>query len=199
MIKDIVERFKQDTKNHTMAVLQDEDVCRHLIFRQPDTNSYYFGIVTWPMHLCIYGDVGTYVFSRLRDMFDFHRGPEFDHIDLNYWEEKLQSTAKPGGHKEYSQKRFKEVLNQYFEEWVEYGDLDDKNLRKEVREELDELACCENEYEAHTRANAFESSSGHTLTDIWEHDFNDFTHHYVWCCLAIRYAITKYDKYKNSY
>ena len=71
------ERFLSDIANHQMTVIRDDVVGRHIRFRRPSTICYGFDLITWPGHLCITGDLGTYVFQRLVDMFEFFRADPF--------------------------------------------------------------------------------------------------------------------------
>jgi len=203
MNKEIVmAQFLKDTKKHLLTIKQDEGLYRHLLLSNPESSACWYGIVTWPGCLCIYGDMGTYVFARLQDMFQFHRGNGFECIDRRYWAEKLEATNKSSGHTEFSSEAFKEALDTYYEEWTQDDPEDDAEIndpvvRKAVREELDDLvARAENEYQAHELARDFESSSGHELRDFWEHDLTRYTHHFTWCCFAIRKAIEVYDRTK---
>lgn len=98
------ERFRQDTSKHEMTVMLDEGLHRHLRFKQPGTNTYCFHLVTWPGFLSIGGDVATYMFSRLPDMFRFFRDPKGG-INPDYWAGKIESTNRNGGHKDFCGER----------------------------------------------------------------------------------------------
>ena len=83
--------FLQDVAQHQIHVIRDDGVYRHVRFKRPDTYCSHFDLITWPGHLCYTGDMGTYVFTRLRDMFDFFRRPDnekWHRIDRRYWAEK---------------------------------------------------------------------------------------------------------------
>ncbi len=84
---DIETRFKKDVSEHQMNVIKNEGVYRHLTFQKPGTSVYYFEIITTPGLLTINGDMGTYVFSRLHDMFEFFGDKQG--INPSYWGEKL--------------------------------------------------------------------------------------------------------------
>lgn len=71
-----VERFLQDVADHKMTVVMDNGVYRHLRFANSDSKlafNQWFDIVTWPGFLAYSGDMGCFVFSRLKDMFEFFR------------------------------------------------------------------------------------------------------------------------------
>lgn len=89
-----MERFLDDVAKHEMTVLADQGNVRHLSFRAPGTVIQHFNLTTWPNHLCVSGDMGTYVFSRLEDMFDFFRENK---INPGYWHEKLKANCTFAG------------------------------------------------------------------------------------------------------
>ena len=65
--------FLRDVAEHEMIVVRDDGVHRHIRFKKPGTSCMHFDLITWPGYLCYTGDMGTYVFSRLTDMFEFFR------------------------------------------------------------------------------------------------------------------------------
>lgn len=85
--------FEDDTKDHKMEVVRDDGLYRHLKFRGKD-GICWFDLVTWPHVLTIHGDCGTFVFTRIEDMFQFFRGPT---INPSYWSEKVVAEDRYGG------------------------------------------------------------------------------------------------------
>jgi len=118
-----VERFLSDVDKHEMSVIRDDGVSRHIRFKRPGTSCYFFDLITWPGHLCISGDCGTYVFQRLEDMFEFFRTDrdygkrkgEKLYANLGYWGEKIVSESRDGGIQEFSVELFKAVIKEYFD------------------------------------------------------------------------------------
>lgn len=82
------EAFLKDVESHRMTVLSDSGVNRSLKFENPNCSNLHFFITTWPGHLCISGDMGTFVFARIHDMFLFFDGKE-PQANMDYWSEKL--------------------------------------------------------------------------------------------------------------
>lgn len=70
-----------------MEVLQDDGLHRHVRFAQPGSGLYRFSLVTWPGHLAVTGDVESFTFARLPDMFEFFGGRR-SQINPSYWAEK---------------------------------------------------------------------------------------------------------------
>jgi hypothetical protein len=211
MGQDVTEQtFLRDVREHAMTVLRDDGIYRHLRYKRLDSGTYWFDIVTWPGQLSFSGDMGSFTFSRLRDMFEFFRTDarrpgEGLKINLGYWAEKIQSTEKNGGHEEFSEERFREVVNDYRLRWVRDGarsGMLTKEQRRELWEAVDEdvlRRACDGEYEAFSAAHEFEYKVGkrtYTLDDFWDHNFRDYTVRFVWCCYAIAWSIKLYDAAK---
>ena len=57
------EQFLKDVQRHAMNELHRDGVYRHLRFRQPENGNMWFELVTWPGHLTIAGDMGTWTFA----------------------------------------------------------------------------------------------------------------------------------------
>ena len=88
----LVDQFNRDIEHHQMTVLHDEGLYRHIRFQNPGNSMYWFDLITWPGSLTIKGDMGTWTFSRLTDMFEFFTG----HINTSYWAEKLDNGTEGG-------------------------------------------------------------------------------------------------------
>jgi hypothetical protein len=92
---EIAARFARDTARHTMTVLHDDGLYRHLLFRDRQHSSYWFELITTPGQLVFSGDGESVVFRRITDMFEFFRWGIWRDGSLNinphYWSEKLTS------------------------------------------------------------------------------------------------------------
>lgn len=181
----VQKRFMADTAKHVMTVLHNDGLYRHLRFRQPDTSVYWFDVITWPGNLVIRGDMGTYAFARLDDMFEFFRSGAG--INPGYWGEKVTA----GETKRYDEDYAHQAAQEYLEEWAEH---EDANTVGRVRQLLRELIADD--------AAADESEFRHGLSRIgepfgdfwWEGDFRPHTAHFLWCCWAIRHAVTAFSE-----
>lgn len=211
-------QFLKDIAKHDMIVIRDEGSNRHIRFKQPGTNNAYFDLITWPGHLCYTGDMGTYVFQRLTDMFAFFRtssveGGDADtlHINVEYWTEKLIAVDgnRGGGKvKAFVEDKFKRVINEYRVQWMRdakaTGALD-KDSRRQLWEAVDdevlyrladgadraELAAYDFCYNPHPK-----KEHGWQFEELFEHDFTEFTTSIRWCCYALAWGIKKYDASK---
>lgn len=212
------EQFRKDTSAHVMTVLRDDGVNRHIRFKRPGTSCMYFDLITWPGCLCYTGDMGTYVFQRLEDMFEFFRAdqahrrdPNKLYINLGYWTEKLiavDGNRSGGKVKEFSEEKFTTVINEYRVQWIrdakESGSLD-KEGRRELWEAVDDEVLRQLEdggdraqyaaYEFHHRPPGTRQY-GWRFNDLFKHDFTEYTHSIVWCCYAIAWGVKTYDTAK---
>lgn len=129
----IEHRFKKDVATHQMKVLQDDGLHKHLEFTRPETYSHHFSITTWPGYLCISGDMGHYLFSRVEDMLGFFRSDRGD-INPHYWAEKVKASSSPPS--EFCPESFEEALKYR----VENFDFNDLLIEEESEEDgiLDE-------------------------------------------------------------
>lgn len=204
--------FLADVRDHKMFVIRDDGRYRHVRFQKPGTSCMHFDLITWPGYLCYCGDMGTYVFSRLEDMFEFFRTDRWQpsrdgrtlFINLGYWSEKLQAVdgQRSGGTaKEFDKDRFECVINEYRLRWIrEYRDKLSKDERRELWEAVRDDVISrldDGEYAAQQAAHDFSHSvkgiRHFEFTDLWDHDFTDYTYRFVWCCYAMAWGIQQYD------
>lgn len=183
------ERFRIETAEHELTILHDAPPLRHLKFRRPGTGIYGFDIITWPGHLCYTGDMGTYVFSRLLDMFEFFRG---ERINPSYWQEKALAVDRTAGIKKFSPERFKERILEWAEEDLPV--VDRMRIEEEVLPSADDGAEA-----AYRAAMDFQAESGqHPFQDFWEADCTEWDHRFLWGCHAIQWGVAQYDWRKTA-
>lgn len=185
----VADVFPADVAGHTLAVKHDDGLYRHLCCQRPGTQQFWFEIVTWPGSLSINGDMGTYMFSRMPDMFQFFRSAS-GRISPSYWAQKLVASS---GHLEFSPAGVA---------WQVKANFDDSSeeLEPETAEALwqaiedDILNALDGADETHTRE-ALDSfdHDGFTFGDVGEWDLQQFTFRFLWCCHAIVWAVAAYD------
>lgn len=116
----IAERFAKETAEHTMQILHDDGLYRHLRFRHPRHGSYWFDLITVPHALIFRGDGESYVFDRLPDMFEFFRSGIWEdgslRINPHYWSEKL--TSDRNCVMKYDQDLFERQVKEYVAEAI---------------------------------------------------------------------------------
>lgn len=200
--------FLKDVQLHAMKIERDDGVYRHLRFAQPENSWLHrFEIVTWPGALCIRGDAGTYVFSRLTDMFAFfrHESTERDGLYINdgYWAEKLIASDCHGrnsdGVMRFDPDEFRAAVSRRYVEHVRSFMRGMPEDRRALRSALDDevLAYADSsEDEAMRAAGSFEHD-GFRLTDFWEVNCRRYTHQFIWSLYAIAWAIGQYDSVKS--
>jgi hypothetical protein len=183
----------------------DIGLYRDLVFKRPGTIVNSFRLITVPGLLLYTGDMGTYEFERLPDMFDFFRGS----MDMGYWAEKCEAADRDGIW-EFSRDKFRQYAEECLAEYKEsdcYRAQVLSNANGPVR--FDEtfrqvVAEAENRNDAQTimeDGNFYPFKLVHAPDifgfDNWELDFNDFTYRFKWCCHAIQWGIKQYDSLKE--
>ncbi len=147
-----------------------------------------------PVNLAIRGDCGTYMFSRVDDMFEFFRGGR---INPGYWAEKT-----PGGVRScrsYS----REVFQQHAAESLADAEQDWPGITAAWKEKVEgdwPEYDVEYEHPAHEALRDFHYplTASHNerrfeFSDSWEWDLTDFNWEYLWCCHAIQWGIGQHD------
>lgn len=184
-------------ENHELSILHNEGLHRYMVFSNKGQNAYRVNITTWPGYLCISGDMGTYVFSRLPDMLSFFNE---DGINPGYWSEKCVSMDKYSKIEEFSIDKFNSNVLTYLKDFIEEDcwnkeDLD--KLSNDIVSELDYLALrfgTNEEYAFYNWANEYgfknKDDDMFEFIDFWDYDCNDYSYGFIWCCYAIKH-ITK--------
>lgn len=192
--------FERETADHELTILRDDGVYRHLRCKAPGMSIYWFDVVTWPGHLYIGGDIDSYCFARIHDMFDFFGdGSKYSWgINPDYWAQKLTMTEqlREGG-EVYSPEAFWAAILEWtrvrLEEygWDEeiYPSLLVGALEREMRVEhwYAEPQLPSDEDEARELVDKY-----FWLFNEQEWNFRDFDTHYLRACWAIVWAIKQY-------
>ena len=187
--------FLKDVEHHAMSIIREDGVCRHVRFRKPGTICMGFDLIAWPGHLCYTGDMGTYVFSRTNDMFEFFRTDRKQpwpgnalHVNLGYWAQKVLAQDKNGGIKAYDQDRAEVMLKEALRDMRRDG----RKTAEERGEIYDEVM------ESIESEEAFHLALRDHFDDSWEWDLTDYTYGFIWCCHAIAWGIQIYDNNSNK-
>lgn len=188
--------FLKHVADHQMTAAHDDGVHRHITFRRPDTINRYFNLTTWPGYLAISGDMGCYVFARLPDMFEFFRG---DGINPGYWGEKLQAIERHGAYRAFSVPFFRDAAVSDFRSVYPPGTPDRMAIWEDFREEVLDgwNGDPQSVEDAVGRVQRYHDPEGKSrFDDFWDHNLEDYTYHFIWCCRAIRWGIQQYDAAK---
>jgi len=202
------DRFLFDVEKHEMEILRDDGIYRHIKFKMPHSFCCAFELITWPGYLCICGDMGTYTFSRINDMFDFFtikksRWNKDQKIRINtgYWAEKLQSQNCHGvstdGPKNYSEEKFKETIRRVYNDFINDYEMPDDEKTVLWQRLEDEVLSAYSEEQARQYASDF-THENFDLCDFWEYDLQEYTHHFIWILYAISWGIEKYKTGKGN-
>lgn len=198
----ILDRFLEDTKNHELTINLDQGLYRDLTIAIPGCSDYHYHITTRPGYLFFSGDMGSFTFSRLPDMFNFFRS-NTGRINPWYWHEKLEAECKRSGSSTFDFEGVREQLKEYLSDYVEdldTEDEDDQSKIEEATEAVDNFCNYleESEWEYIHAINEWDPdfSGGLTLDEFWDSRPEKLTHHYIWACHAIVHAIKLYDASK---
>lgn len=218
--------FLKNVNHHSIQVLHDYNLYRHISCTNNGSFIYQFDLDTWPGGLCITGDCGTYVFRRSfgrlddDDMFEFFRHPwpvrlapyvqqgvaERKRqliINPGYWGEKLESVGISAGYREFDAGVFTSRVNECFNYWKDY----EKPTVDQANDMWDEIVDCvlskleEGENQSYQAIHDF-SHDGFRFDDFFDSGGTErFTYRYLWCLYAIVWGIQQYDRYhkENTY
>jgi hypothetical protein len=198
------QRFTHDVRHHRLAIKQDDGLHRHLKYRKhgPHRWLHWFELVTWPGSLAIRGDMGSYQFSRIDDMFEFFRRRDGG-INPSYWAEKLDTIDKHGPVMAFDTSHARAVLADQVEDWP-------SDAKREAFDEIGRVlddhcdqhgqafreACERFEY---VDARDYTDPKKHTFSDVWEWGSAQvYTYRFLWCLRAIVWGIAQYDKAKAA-
>lgn len=205
---DFIKRFLGDVSEHQMTIIRDDGVNRHVRFRKPGTYCMSFDLITWPGSLCYTGDMGTYAFCRLEDMFEFFRTDRLHArpgqtlvINPSYWGEKLVAADSADGYRNWSREKFAARLRETFDDWLNDNEINGTR-RSELLERLqDELIAYldeEGKEGAYRAARDFEIDKSFPFESFWEVDTDDYSYRFLWCCYALAWGIAVYDQAKRA-
>jgi hypothetical protein len=211
------EHFEKVTADHVMVIKHDDGVYRHITFGKASNDGfvssmYRIDLITFPGHLVIAGDMDSYTFKRTHDMFDFFDGP--GGINPMYWGEKIIA-SRSGATQHFSPDKAKRAIVEQFMEdrhqWDNHTAALFRQLREEVLDVLTEVPeGTESPDVAKKAMNEFAfykppapgekaiprwqrgNYPDYTLADWYDFDMEEYDHHFLWVCHAIRWGISKY-------
>lgn len=184
--------FLKDIANHKLSVWLDDGLYRHLHWSQPQNSNLWFDIITWPGCLTIRGDMGTWTFSRVEDMFTFFRNDKLK-INASYWAEKLLNGTSGGRRlaQEFDEDVFRSALESQLSDYYD------------IREE--QLAAIKTKLKEQLSWHAGEGQHG-LMQAAYDFKYGDFQfdpcelpsgliyeYQFIWCLYAIVWAIQQYD------
>ncbi len=206
---EIKENFIKNIKEHKLKIIKDDGVYRHLLFKNPKRGAYWTEIITSPNLLTINGDMGTWVFSRLNDMFEFFRNPNKLEINYHYWTEKLK--VNKNSYKKFDVELFRENVVEYIEEYFEdsihnidheyYNDYL-KSIVETKDEDGDEVIYRIRDFYVYSKdvilkrlPECYKNFNFDDFKEDWSNCYRP-DYQYVWCLYCIVKVIQEYDKIK---
>ena len=193
-------QFLSEVAEHKIRVIRDEGLYKHFSVSKPGDSNQSFEIILFPSHLVITGDMGTYCFSRARDMLQWFvkesgsamASPE---AEIGRWHKSLVSVDAQMGAKKKSLSmalgRISENREFYIAEHPDYKDT--------IESEFDDLVLC-SEDGVDVLLNEMYNfklllpDEHHPFSDIDFRDVEAYVSQFAWCCYAINYTIGEYLK-----
>lgn len=142
--------------------------------------------------------MGSYVFKRLDDMFNFFRSENWSSINTGYWAEKVEAGEVSKFDSETACNSVKQYLMNFLDD-LDLSDSEDQEKSKQALEAVNDLisgAQHSGELEFWEEINSWdaEDAGGLELNDFFEAPATAKTYHYVWACYATVHAIKLYDQ-----
>lgn len=190
------QQFLRDVENHSLEILHDQGLYRHLRFNSADVTANYFEIMTWENHLSLTGEAGSFVFSAKKDMFAFfRRGDGGITINPAYCSDKLISIDQNIKFRHFDPQKFIDQVTLQFILWSDQNnDLAEPTI-KAVWDEIETkviAAVAEGQAQAYQAVKNFQHDA-FQFEELLE--VNTYTHNakYLWCLYAICWGIQQYD------
>jgi len=194
--------FEAYTPKYTVTIESDNGAECRSIFVSTGCITGHFRIVTAPGVLLIDGDYGTFVFKRLRDMFEFFGGRP-GHVNLDYWCEKLVA----GEGLAFCSDTFLESIKSEIEQWAEgrsyastVADEVFQTFKSHLGDEVNDQSICFERYYKFTESNVWDwddmspEAQTFAFSPPFEGSCNAYTFRFIWCCYAIQWTIDQYRK-----
>ena len=201
----VYDNFKRDIKEHTIEIIKDDDVYKHISFGEPGTRCMRVEILTSPDHLFYYGDMGSYCFTRNKYMLGFFANDRG--INPHYWMEKIVASSEPP--MELSQKEIEKNVLEEVESYVEsYHDSLSKKKRglltKTIFDDVMDSVSFNGDSDywlSRAISDVMDYSNSEypelTFEDFYEYGCKEYTTRYLWCCFALNHVANYY--FKNIY
>lgn len=185
-----------------MTILKEDGVYRHLQFRKPGSSFYHFELITFPGYLVITGDMGSYTFSRVHDMFEFFSSNGY--INSGYWAEKVVSgsTGGRGEVQHHDEEAFKSWVVNDFWETSRNMDFDEtcewwNELRNTVLSPWGEMDTTD-ENECINALLNMEDAPDHHYDYVYENPWRLYDWHFEMCLAGILTGIRTYNGTKTE-
>ena len=192
------DQFLSEMKDHKMKVVLDTEKHKHLSFSSGGFE-HGFEIISFPYHVMITGDMGTYTFSRTDDMLrwfvkDGGKAIARPEKELQRWRQKLVSVDSQLGVVKNSLTQTVKMIEQCEENFIECHP-DQKGAIKEVFSDL--LRSGEDGvgmllHELLTFEITIDGEEHAPFSDFEDEDVGVYVLQFAWCCYALNFGIGMY-------
>lgn len=183
--------FLRDVAEHKTELVSKFGVNRHLRFWASRPDSPGFEVITWPHHLCITGDKGTYVFRGPVDVFAAFRSEK---VGIAPWWTggQLVSFSPETGYTTFSPARFQNYVTRCVQDaWPEDSPAKADTLAEVEARILAHLGSDETKALKALRE-FYGEPSGFTFPEPSPGEIRELTDAYLWNCRAIVWAFDRY-------
>lgn len=139
--------------------------------------------------------MGTLVFSRLHDMFNFFRSDDLK-ITPDYWAKQIESTSyevKINSYSEFDIDETKKMARKYLDDYLKNIALSHDERSNLLAEFNRKILCAEDEWKIVDAIRNFELDNFDFEYFCWE-DCRTHRYDYIWLCYAIVWGIKKFDE-----
>jgi len=199
----LVDEFNRDTRDHTLTVLHDSGVYRHLRFNAPGHGSYAFEIISSLGTLTITGDMGSFTFCQTAEMFHYFRGA----FKPERWATKVVNGVA-GGRDEVSEFSDPAFTHWVQEDYLETKDEVDPGIAQQLKQLLDDTFLSGNAANIGSADEALWMLDELDLPDELGGQYADAAHsvkewmrlkyHFVWCTAAILTGIRTFEAHQQE-
>lgn len=215
---EVANRFTNDIADHQITIEECGPLPFRSILARRHRNDgwdscYHFRVITFPGGLLYTGDMGTYVFQRCWDMFQWWPPKYGDAFDFRYIAEKCLGANKCDSIKQYSRDKARATIDEMIAEHraehekpEDWDDEEDGEWTETVNE-----AYIEALIEVRDHSHEFSNSEYNIqefyrllydvpgLYDVCEVPTpSEYSLRFVWCCHAVRWLIDKVTEQENS-
>ncbi|RWR30510.1 hypothetical protein D2T29_12630 [Sinirhodobacter populi] len=195
------ERFIRDVRDHAMTIELDQGVHRSILFSRPGSSACHFRLNTWPGYLSVSGEMGSYTFFRMHDMFSFFRfaGPEYDkteHINAGYWDSKLTAVSATESREELNEAAYVDAVRLMLRSHISHMSLSKaKRVMGYVKADglFDAVGIPPHDAMIALWQWQCPVTGKYPFSNVWDYRLTTQAFHLVWCMRAIQWGIKQYD------
>lgn len=190
-------KFLETVKDHKLTIEIDDGFNRSILCKPDNSYIRYFRVVTYKGGLLITGDMGSWCFERLPDMFEFFGGKS--EINYHYWAEKLVCYDAKNEPYEFDDELFNKEVMERFKEYFKDECEGDPEFLLGFKECLDVSEYTDLSFYRINKVSEFLDNHG-LCSGFMESVYNSGrkqNSRLEWCMNAIVWCIQEYNNIKK--